>query len=249
MMNELKYKEFYEKVGELDGWNFSSLKCTVEGKAWDFYEEAVKLIKKSDVLLDIGTGGGEKLLTIAETALLLIGIDISTKRIGDARYNLHASGTSNVRFFEMDSEELQFPNEFFNVITCRQSPFSAQEVARVLAHDGVFLTQQVSEHDKLNMADVFGRGNAACEDGTLKNKYMNELRDAGFQDIQAFDYDATEYYESHEDLIFLLKHTPIVPNFGQNNHDFALLDQFIEQYQTSKGIKTNSKRFMIIARK
>lgn len=248
-MNELKYKESYERIGELDGWNFSSLKCTVEGKSWDFYEEAVKLIKTSDVLLDIGTGGGEKLLSIAEATLLLVGIDISSKRIEDARYNLHLSGFSNVRFIEMDSEKLQFPKEFFNVITCRQSPFSAQEVERVLAHDGVFLTQQVSEHDKLNITETFGRGNAACEDGTLKNKYMNELIDAGFQDIQAYDYDATEYYESYEDLIFLLKHTPIVTNFGQNNHDFALLDQFIEQYQTSKGIKTNSKRFMIIAKK
>lgn len=248
-MNELKYKTFFEEVEELEGWDFSSIKCSVEGKAWNFYEEACKHIKKTDVLLDVGTGGGEKLLTIANTALFLIGTDLSTKRISDARYNLQASGKENVRFFEMDSEKLQFPTGFFNVVTCRQAPFSAQEVARVLSDDGLFITQQVSEHDKRNLTETFGRGSSVNEEGRLKNKYVSELRDAGFKDIQTLDYDATEYYESHEDLIFLLKHTPIVPNFGQNDHDFALLDQFIDTYQTSKGIMTNSKRFMIVARK
>lgn len=248
-MNEQKYKTFFEEVGELAGWDFSSIKCTVEGKAWDFYEEACKYIKKTDTLLDVGTGGGEKLLAIANSALFLVGIDLSTKRISDARHNLISSGINNARFFAMDSEKLQFPNDFFNVVTCRQAPFSAQEVARVLSDDGLFITQQVSEHDKLNMIETFGRGSSVNEDGTLKNKYVNELREAGFEDVEAFDYDATEYYHTYEDLIFLLKHTPIVPNFGQSDHDFVLLDQFIEQYQTSKGIMTNSKRFMIVARK
>ena len=94
-----------------------------------------------------------------------------------------------------------------------------------------------------------GRGRAVSDDGTLKNTYMAELRDAGFHHVQAFDYDATEYYHSYRDLIFLLKNTPIVPNFGQVETDFAVVKQFIEKNQTNKGIMTNSKRFMIIARK
>jgi ubiquinone/menaquinone biosynthesis C-methylase UbiE len=154
-----------------------------------------------------------------------------------------------VRFLQMDAEKLDFPNQFFNVISCRQAPFSAKEVSRVLADGGVFLTQQVSENDKFNIIDAFGRGYAAFDDGTLKSTYIAELRDSGFRDIQAFDYDATEYYQSYEDLIFLLKHTPIISKFGEVENDFGVLKKFIEENQTNKGIKTNSKRFMIIARK
>ncbi|WP_164779434.1 hypothetical protein [Paenibacillus kobensis] len=46
-----------------------------------------------------------------------------------------------------------------------------------------------------------------------------------------------------------MKHTPIVPNFGESEDDFARLAQFIQDNRTGKGIKTNSKRFMIVARK
>ncbi len=50
-----------------------------------------------------------------------------------------------------------------------------------------------------------------------------------------------------EDLIFLLKHTPIIPNFGEEEEDFNILQKFIKANSSEKGIRTNSKRFMIIA--
>lgn len=121
--------------------------------------------------------------------------------------------------------------------------------SKIKSDDGIFLTQQVSEDDKLNIKQAFGRGQSyGIQDGTLKNKYMAELREAGFRDIQTFDYDATEWYPSYEDIIFILKHTPIIPNFGQYENDFALLEKFIKEHQDEKGIATNSKRFMITAR-
>lgn len=248
-MNELKYKHVYDRVGERNGWDFSKVKCTAEGEAWEFYREVARSCKKSDVLLDIGTGGGEKLLSMAHVALLLVGIDRSADMLKAARDNLISSKASNVRVLQMNADQLQFPDKFFNVVSCRHAPFHARETARVLADDGLFLTQQVSEHDKLNIVEAFGRSGAIGEDGTLKNKYVEELREAGFKDVQSFDYDATEWYESCEDFIFLLKHAPIIPDFGRSEHDFAILEQFINDNQTSRGIVTNSKRFMIVARK
>ncbi len=41
-----------------------------------------------------------------------------------------------------------------------------------------------------------------------------ELIDAqGFDLVQVREYDVTDYYSTSEDLIFLLKHTPIIPRF------------------------------------
>jgi ubiquinone/menaquinone biosynthesis C-methylase UbiE len=249
-MNSLEYKEFYNMVGKVNGWDFSNLKSFSEGVEWDFYHEVIQLCKQSDLLLDIGTGGGEAVLSIADSALLLVGIDQSVGMIETATNNLKISNKSNVRFLQMEAEELDFPENFFNVVSCRHSGFCAQEIARVLVSDGVFLTQQVSENDKHNIKTAFGRGQAfGTKEGTLKNQYISELSEAGFTDIQSYEFSAAEYYQTPEDLIFLLKHTPIIPNFGQSEMDFQVLQKFIEENQTERGIRTNSNRFMIVARK
>lgn len=249
-MNELEYRNFYDRVGKLNGWDFSRVKCQSEEVAWDFYDVVRQNCKKSNILLDIGTGGGEALLSIADAALMLVGIDNSQGMIQTAQANVMSSHVSNVRILHMDADHIQFPDGFFQVISSRHSGFHPKEVARVLAEGGCFLTQQVGEADKLNLKRAFGRGQSfEIPDGTLMNQYMTQLNEAGFCEVQSFEYDAIDYYETYEDLVFLLKHTPTIPNFSQTAEDFTILRQFIEEYQTSKGIRTNSKRFMIIARK
>ncbi len=249
-MTSFDYKRFYDKVGMLNGWDFSSVKCTIEGEVCKLYDEMAKRCNPSDLLLDIGTGGGEGLLSSTSAALLKVGIDHSEAMFNTANENLRKSNKSNVHFFQMDAAKLDFPMNFFDILTCRHSPFYVGEVVRVLKEGGVFLTQQVSEADKLNIKHSFGRGQEFdVEDGTLKLRYFKELTETGFTEIQSFDYNTTEYYHTYEDLVFLLKFTPIVPDFGQNEHDFELLRTFIEDNQTEKGIKTNAKRFMIIAKK
>ena len=78
---------------------------------------------------------------------------------------------------------------------------------------------------------------------------LQDLRAAGFTNIVASEYDLIEYYQTPDDLIFLLQHTPIIPNFGDNKQDFKILADFIDAHTTSKGIKTNSKRYIIVAKK
>ncbi|MCQ0955853.1 class I SAM-dependent methyltransferase [Bacillus cereus] len=247
-MNELEYKNFYDKVGRLNGWDFSKIKCETVGDSWDFYGEVKERCELSDTLLDVGTGGGENVLNIASSAKLLIGIDNSNGMIETAQSNFKKSGVQNVEFFQMDSEALTFPPAHFDIASSCHAPFIASELAKVMKQGAFFLTQQVSEHDKLNLKEAFGRGQCFGErDGTLKEKYMRELISAGFEVVQVREYDVTNYYSTTEDLIFLLKHTPIIPNFGEEEEDFNILQKFIKSNSSEKGIRTNSKRFMIIA--
>ncbi|GIO25193.1 class I SAM-dependent methyltransferase [Oceanobacillus sp. J11TS1] len=249
-MNQINYESFYDKVGKTNGWDFSKVKSFSEGISWDFYEEVIKKCESKDILLDIGTGGGESVLKISPSLLLLIGIDLSNGMIKTAQSNLKESNVSNVKFFQMSSEDLQFPNGFFDTISNRHAPFSSKEVFKVLKSKGYFLTQQVSEADKLNIKEAFGRGQAFNQsDGKLKEHYIRELTNAGFSEVKSYEYNATDYFQRPEDLIFLLKHTPIVPNFGHDKKDFKLLNEFIVKNKTEKGIMTNSKRFLIVAKK
>lgn len=250
-MNQSQYGAFYEQVGRLNGWNFSQVQCTSTGVRWNFYEEVAARCSSSDILLDIGAGGGEALLTIADSALLFIGIDKASGMLETANANIKRSGKSNIRMLPMDADQsLDFPDSFFNIVSNRHCSFLASEVGRVLTAGGFFLTQQVSEGDKHNLKQAFHRGQALdVSDGTLLKQYQLELQEAGFGSVQSFEYDAVEYYHRAEDLIFLLKHTPIIPDFGRDENDFAILEQFIADNQTEQGIRTNSKRFMIIAAK
>jgi hypothetical protein len=58
-LSKQQYKQFYDTVGSEIGWDFSKLKVTTEGEDWELYAEVQKISKRSDLLLDIGTGGGE----------------------------------------------------------------------------------------------------------------------------------------------------------------------------------------------
>lgn len=237
-MNELEYKNFYDKVGRLNGWDFSKLKCETVGDIWDFYDEVKIRCKPADILLE----------KIASSAASLIGIDNSNGMIKTAHFNLNKAGVQNVEFLQMDSEVLTFPHAHFDIASSCHAPFVASELAKVMKKGAFFLTQQVSEHDKLNLKEAFGRGQCLGErDGTLKDNYMGELISAGFELVQVREYDVTDYYSTPEDLIFLLKHTPIIPRFGEKEEDFNILQKFIDANSSEKGIRTNSKRFMIIA--
>lgn len=150
----------------------------------------------------------------------------------------------------MDAEKLAFPDHFFHVVSSRHSRFSASEVFRVLAEDGKFLTQQVSEHDKFNLSEAFGRGQSlGIQPGTLMERYKHELQKTGFHDIRVREYNVVEHYATPEDLIFLLTHAPIIPDFGKVDTDFERFQQFVKENHDEKGIRTNSARFMITARK
>lgn len=242
------YKNLYDKVGKRIGWDFSHLKTTEKGQGWDFYQEVLKKAKPQDTLLDIGTGGGEKILKIAKYFTSVYGIDYSQSMVDTANKNLQKTELTNVKFLLMDSSILDFPNNYFDIVTDRHCDFNPSEVFRVLKKGGKFFTQQVSEGDQTNIKDAFGRGQGyGVSDGTLKNKYLEHMKKLSFSKIEGFDYNSKIIYKTDNDYIFLLRYTPTIPEFGKKKNDFEILRKFIEENKTKRGIETNSKRFMIIA--
>lgn len=248
--NRQQWKDFYERVGHKIGWDFSQLKVKTVGVGVDFYQEVSKQCQPNSVVLDIGVGSGERILPIADQVSQLVGIDSSHSMIRKAKETVASSDKQNVCFLNMDADQLEFPNECFDIVSCRQCGFSAAEVYRVLKERGLFFTQQVSEADKSNIKEFFGRGQAyGVADGTLQQLLITQLREIGFAQIHQIEYDITEYYQTPEDLLFLLKHTPILPEFGKDPKDFELFAEFVAKNQTEHGIATNAKRFVIVGKK
>ncbi len=247
----MDYKQLYEKVGSVIGWDFSEIdkRTKVIGKKWRYIDVVKKYVDKEAVLLDIGTGGGEVLLRIARFVKKAYGIDNSKSMIKTARENLVKSGLSNVEFRLADAGELPFPSNYFDVVICRHAPFYASEVFRVLKPGGIFITQQVMENDKENIKQIFGRGQAfGVKPGTLMEKCAQELVFQGFEILKKDEYNATEYYADMQDVIFLLRNTPIIPDFDIDK-DQEFLERIEREYKTKDGIRTNSSRFLIVCRK
>ncbi|MBT6774826.1 class I SAM-dependent methyltransferase [Candidatus Woesearchaeota archaeon] len=244
-------KQLYEKVGSNIGWDFNEIFKRVKtiDKKWNFLEIVKNHLKKKTILLDIGTGGGEKLLQIAKFVEKAYGIDISKGMITTAKKNLVKSNLSNVEFKLADANKLPFPKNYFDIITCKHAPFSTKELFRVLKPNGIFITQQVGERDKQNIKDIFERGQCFEEkDNTSMNKYIQKLKQFKFKIIKKEIYNATQYFHNMKDIIFLLKNTPIIPHFDIEK-DKKFLEEFEKKYKTKKGIKTNSNRYLIISKK
>jgi len=249
----VSYKELYENVGSVVGWDFSKIdkRKKVFGEKWDFLEIVRGYVTSESILLDIGTGGGKKLLDVARFVKKAYGIDHQESMIITANENLGKSEMSNVEFKLADAKELPFPAEYFNVVMCRHAPFYAEEVYRVLRHCGTFLTQQVySEKDALNIKRIFGRGQGFGREyeSNPVRRYVQELQATGLKILRKDTYNATEYYADMADLIFLLRNTPLVPDFDIDN-DQRCLEEIEKKYKTKNGIKTNSARFLVLCKK
>lgn len=92
-------------------------------------------IKRGQKVLDIATGTG----MVAIAAAQAIGdegriqaIDLSENMIEQAEENLQRAGLSNVDFHVMDGEELEFKNNYFDVITCSYGLFFMPDMSAAL---------------------------------------------------------------------------------------------------------------------
>ena len=65
---------------------------------------------------------------------------------------------NKIRFVEMNSEKIEFPKEFFDIITARHTPFNLEEVYKALKEDGLFFSEQIDEDDCKELKEQFGRG-------------------------------------------------------------------------------------------
>jgi ubiquinone/menaquinone biosynthesis C-methylase UbiE len=116
-----------------------------------------------DRVLDVGCGTGAASRSAASVAALVVGIDLSTEMIRQAREL--ASGLANVHFEIADSEHLPFDDGAFTAVVCSNSfhhypdPGRAvREMTRVLAPGGrLVLGDACSDRTAARIADVFLR--------------------------------------------------------------------------------------------
>ena len=249
-------KEFnYKDAGKTIGWSFSKMNYTAEcPSGFDYYKTVTTHITPKTVMLDIGSGSGEKSIRYYSFAKKIYITDFEEEMLKKAKQNINKYyGTSPRVKSKFNTKTLDcngpfdFADSTFDLVVSRHCGANMNEVFRVLKKDGVFVSEDVSADDCQEIKELFGRGQNFNEEPLYKT-VLKECVDAGFDEIKLIRFDEIEYYKTADDLNFLLSNTPILGGFDEEN-DVALLNKYIESHTTKKGIRLNRKLYAFILKK
>ena len=163
------------------GWDFSSFDDLIEAEEppWSYDDLAREALTGATSALDLGTGGGEVLLRLADALPRdTLATEGWAPNLPVATEALAPHGIAVVPYDSEQDERMPFEDERFDVVLDRHESYVAAEVHRVLRPGGVFLTQQVDGRDLEETHALFG-GTPAWSHVTLDN-FRAEAEAAGF---------------------------------------------------------------------
>ena len=248
--------EYYDKIGN---WEFDQIKYKTEKQTfWDFYEKIKENTNKNSICLDLGTGGGEKVLKYYPEVKKIYAIDFSNQMIKTAKENAKMYPNRNIEFIQMDSLNMTFSEKYFDLISARHTVIDAKQIYNTLKDNGVLIIEGVDQKDCWELKTLFGRGQAFNDKTPISKIDYDNLKDAGFEKIELIEVLENEYYETEEDLFALLLKTPILDDFSEeDNSEFIhrkeieidIFNKYANEYKTDKGILLKRVLYGIIAKK
>jgi len=248
--SEEELKRVAASVGERQGWDFSRVRDVCDPVPWDYLDVVRRYLRSSDRVLDVGTGGGEKFLSLAPHFGTGIGVDISAEMIETARKNLASSQVDNVSFEMMRAEALRFPDAEFDVVLNRHCTVHVEETVRALRPGGFFITQQVGKRNTQNILAAFGWGPESSGESWWQElpTLSEQFQQNGCAVIARAEYDVRYWFLDVESLIFWLRSVPLPEEFDIESH-WRQVDRIVTKFSTPEGIETNEHRELLIVQK
>lgn len=157
----MSQEQIKDRVRQQFGGTSAAYAVSATHRAGNDLDRLVELAEcRPDVeALDIATGAGHTARMIAPHVAHVVISDLTPQMLDTARAEMQSAGVHNVSYRLADAEELPFPTDTFDLVTCRIAPhhFSdcnrfVKEVSRVLRPGGIFLLidSTVPEEDELD---------------------------------------------------------------------------------------------------
>ena len=251
-----KELEYYSKLAN---WDFSDIKYEEEVLTnWDYFEQIKQNTNEKSLCLDIGTGGGEKVLKRYPNVGMVIATDFSKEMIYTAKENAKRYSEKNIKFGVMDNLDMKFPDDVFDLVSARHTVINAKQIYNSLSKGGTLVIEGVDQKDCWEMKKLFGKGQAYNDKKAISEKDYEDLVEAGFSEIEKIQILINEYYQTEKDLIALLLKTPILDDFSEIEDSFEghlksidskTFNEYVKKYKTERGILLERVLYGIVAKK
>lgn len=249
----------YKKTGEYKyyenkkNWNFDMFDIeTEELTNWNMYEILKELTDSSSRVLDLGTGGGEKVLKCFPSYLKeVVATDFSPSMIETANRNLKNGRRKNIKFMVMDNLDMDLEKEYFDVVVARNTKIDPKQIYEVLKPGGYLIVRGVDKYDCYELKKVFNYGQGYYDKEPISIVDYNNIIDANFHNTELVYIHQREYYKDYETLIEFLKIVPILNNTNMDNKviDLEKLTYYVKNNTYNNRIKLNRRYYGIVAQK
>lgn len=214
-----------EEQAPFSGWDFSHLQGRMieESPPWSYPARAAVLLAAARRALDMGTGGGERLLSLRQAwPPLMVATEDYPPNVVLAGAALAAAGGHTVAAPMSELHGLPFADASFDVVLNRHSGINPAEVGRVLAPGGTFFTRQVHGLWAVDLLAHFG-AKPEWPDSTPEYT-VPALEAAGLTVVTVEEWNGSLRFTDVGAVVYYLKAVPwLVPDFSVNTHLAPLL--------------------------
>lgn len=248
-LNKLKNEWEQEEKFSFKGWDFSHLNDRWENEQlpWDYKKILDEYINPHDTILDMGTGGGEFLLSLNHPYHLTYATEGYLPNFELCKSTLEPLGIKVE--YVADDNVLHFNAENFDIVINRHEDFRISEVNRVLKSGGYFITQQVGGKNGNELSNKLLDNFEPSFPNHHMNVYLSQLKELGYKILISEEvFPKMKFYDVGA-LVFYAK---IIqwefPNFSVEKC-FENLLQCQKELDTKGFISGTEHRFIIVCQK
>jgi hypothetical protein len=251
-----KYMNSYELIASwkqeeqapFTGWDFSHLdgRMLEDQPPWSYSSRAAQLMRQSSAMLDLGTGGGERLLKLQEHwPSKVVATEEYPPNFRLATQRLAPLGVMVVDVRLTEGDPMPFTDGEFDLVLDRHSAFNPREVSRLIAPGGTFFTQQVHGLWAQDLLAVFGTVPQWPDSSVAK--YVPQLQAGGLEIVDTQDWSGHLAFTDVAAIVYYLKAVPwLVPGFSVATHLQPLLS-LQHQLESGRPLTYIARKYLIEA--
>lgn len=239
-----------EEARGMTGWDFSHMvgRYTVEPLPWDYSQVVKEFLRPGVRLLDMGTGGGEFLLTLGHPYALTSVTEGWAPNLALCKKRLEPLGVTVREYDSEKGQPMPFPDDSFDLVINRHESYDLSEVRRVLKKNGFFVTQQVGGENDLPLVRRLCPGFPGGFVGFNLENELPRFRQAGFRVMRSNQAYLESRFRDVGAVVFQASVCPWeFPGFSVENSQEALF-QMQEQVERLGFVPNLEHRFLIVAK-
>ena len=245
MISRDELERLWSDTGPLSGWDFSRLNVRRAPVPWNYDDVIFDSFSSADDVLDVGTGGGERLLGFVGSFKSAVGIDFDPAMIATANRNARENGVENIEFQVASAADTGQLSSAFDGVINRHSVIDISEIARVLKPGGRFVSQQVGDRNLANLLKPFGGQDF---DGYRSPEVIrSQFENRGFSILRLQEYEAEYRFLDIESVLFQIK---AIGGYLMTPPTLDSISEMLEATSDDQGGCVSSEhRYLIVAEK